>query len=588
MPETPLMHWQYPDEYQPDWYLGANGHVQLFTAIDYAVGNTSTVLNVKSFGALGDGTDDTVAIQAAINSIDPGNGFGYGNVIWFPAGRYRISNQLVIDRQCTLAGCGPSSHIMQDNAAANILFISAIGSPVTEAPYPDNSKQVTIRDLALSYETQGAPGTACIYSDPGGPAGLYGYMTYGNRFINLDISRGYDCIHFERGAYFTIDRCFISNATRYTIYIRNLTSPTSGDSRISNCLFIDRSPAGTQTQAHIFFRSGGGLSIVNCKGLWGNYFFDSDVESNTGTMNIANCSVGGNHGGMRFVGNSGVFIGLTVVGCGVDSEAPTPLTAIELVGQFQVVTIAGNNLYLSQDNGTGVKVGTGALGVNISGNQFMAYAGANQTGIDIGAGVQYVTIHGNAFHGTFTRRFVNLSSAAQVHYHDGTASFAMTSGDTATESNFTAIRDFNKVITIPADLMNFLGARIHVHMAGRLTSMAGAPGTIILAVNVHGVQYQAPLAIPMTASLSGQGWSIDSYLTVVATGVGGILQDGGGWVGIVGSNPSVISTSNMIPVDLTAAVTIRGSVQYSVANAANSANMTTALVTITPATHGTV
>lgn len=40
MPETPRMHWQYPDEYQADWYNTPNGHVQLFNQIDDSMADT--------------------------------------------------------------------------------------------------------------------------------------------------------------------------------------------------------------------------------------------------------------------------------------------------------------------------------------------------------------------------------------------------------------------------------------------------------------------------------------------------------------------------------------------------------------------
>ncbi|MFD5308321.1 glycosyl hydrolase family 28-related protein [Streptomyces ardesiacus] len=58
-------------------------------------------LNVKSasFGAVGDGTkDDTAAIQAAINAA------GYGGVVYFPKGVYRISQTLDLPRGVTLQG----------------------------------------------------------------------------------------------------------------------------------------------------------------------------------------------------------------------------------------------------------------------------------------------------------------------------------------------------------------------------------------------------------------------------------------------------------------------------------------------------
>lgn len=60
--------------------------------------------SVKDFGAVGNGsTDDTAAIQAAINSLTT----TYGGIVTFPPGRYKISAPIVVNRHgITLMGSG--------------------------------------------------------------------------------------------------------------------------------------------------------------------------------------------------------------------------------------------------------------------------------------------------------------------------------------------------------------------------------------------------------------------------------------------------------------------------------------------------
>ncbi len=58
-------------------------------------------LDVRQYGATGDGvTDDTAAIQAAINAASAGG----GGIVWLPTGTYLISDQLVTYANVVLAG----------------------------------------------------------------------------------------------------------------------------------------------------------------------------------------------------------------------------------------------------------------------------------------------------------------------------------------------------------------------------------------------------------------------------------------------------------------------------------------------------
>lgn len=69
------------------------------------------MVNVKNFGAIGDGiTDDTIAIQSAVNSAIAENG-----ILYFPAGTYMIGNTINISHGFN------SLRIQGENASATIL-----------------------------------------------------------------------------------------------------------------------------------------------------------------------------------------------------------------------------------------------------------------------------------------------------------------------------------------------------------------------------------------------------------------------------------------------------------------------------------
>lgn len=66
------------------------------------------VLNVKDYGAKGDGiTDDRLTIQAALNAAHDAG----GGIVFVPAGHYIVSKCIIVGDNCFLVGCGAGSVI---------------------------------------------------------------------------------------------------------------------------------------------------------------------------------------------------------------------------------------------------------------------------------------------------------------------------------------------------------------------------------------------------------------------------------------------------------------------------------------------
>jgi hypothetical protein len=90
------------------------------------------VINVKDFGAVGNiTTDDTAAIQAAINSV-PTTGKEGLTAIFFPTGEYRITASLtVVSRSVVFIGEGPMASIIRPQASVEYaLDIDTAGTPL--------------------------------------------------------------------------------------------------------------------------------------------------------------------------------------------------------------------------------------------------------------------------------------------------------------------------------------------------------------------------------------------------------------------------------------------------------------------------
>lgn len=90
-------------------------------------------VNVKTFNALGNGTnDDTAAIQAAINAVKP-----TGGKVFFPVGRYKVTSPLSLPSYVTLDGFGEKSEIFTLTDNINLI--------VSEV----NAEKCTVKNLKI-------------------------------------------------------------------------------------------------------------------------------------------------------------------------------------------------------------------------------------------------------------------------------------------------------------------------------------------------------------------------------------------------------------------------------------------------------
>jgi hypothetical protein len=234
--------------------------------------------NVLDFGAVGDGvTDDTTAIQAAINS-------GAKN-IYLPAGTYKTSATLLVSGSgITIYGDGIAGTILLPNLAV------AAGITIGGAASGDSSINTVCRDFTVS-RAAGTPPTDCVgilwtnfnygteintrctrhYYPRKITSNQYPpFITIGYRGYNLESDnavRAYALIEDVAGVYFSFCEFGRNGGEAYDpLYCIEITSEAN-DVNFESCSFIPRGPTPSGTSAAIGFvgytNTSGYITFIN-------------------------------------------------------------------------------------------------------------------------------------------------------------------------------------------------------------------------------------------------------------------------------------------------------------------------------------
>src|SRR5215217_17360 len=152
----------------PELLYGSKAETKYFELINAGAitdSGSSMYINVKTFGATGDGvTDDRLAIQNAIDSVPTG-----GAIVYFPRGDYAIGGTLTVPKDGTsLVGEGAGNRIgaTQNNIGTRIKAKAGISGSLILVQRTENDRPVhgvNIRDLAIDGNTTGTLVDGLIY-----------------------------------------------------------------------------------------------------------------------------------------------------------------------------------------------------------------------------------------------------------------------------------------------------------------------------------------------------------------------------------------------------------------------------------------
>ncbi len=195
-------------------------------------------LNVRSYGAVGDGaSDDTAACQKALNAAVS------GSTVFFPPGVYRITDWLKMNHPpaMTLLGAGPASEI--HSAAGGGLMIGTGGEP---------GGPVTVRQLKLT----GTPGATMKSAAPP-TGGIQVYGPAGTTVDNCDFADVSSAVFDAAPTQGTITRnCRVKGWARVAFFVEK-------NGQVTNCAIDqnDPNPSAGNT-SHAFYIHGTASNVL--------------------------------------------------------------------------------------------------------------------------------------------------------------------------------------------------------------------------------------------------------------------------------------------------------------------------------------
>lgn len=248
--------------------FGANAEYQTVQQ-----GFRNLFINVKSFGATGDGvTDDRDAINDAIQAAEDAG----GGCVYFPAGTYIIQSQVPLTSNLRLTGDGPASVIkvgasmpkMVDSsggAKTNIFYCSGPSGRTGG----DHTSFVATHDITI--DNLAFDGGLTNSASSGAPiASMVGYVIQIGTSAGLTLSwtstdsNYYENYRFKR---FTIRDCYFKNIPGSAIWVAN-----ARDVDISHNRFINMNTA-YYTSGGAIVSAGSAAEVRGCSGVRvvGNY-----------------------------------------------------------------------------------------------------------------------------------------------------------------------------------------------------------------------------------------------------------------------------------------------------------------------------
>jgi hypothetical protein len=335
-------------------------------------GAGQTWANVKRFGARGDGsTDDTAAIQKAIDSLAGKEGRPQGGTVYFPRGSYNVKRPLDADGSVGLVMQGDGS----PTPGYNFLPASVVtytGGAARSFISARSSNGFTVRGLALKYSSKEFEGSLIDLGHTSAKAIDSAYATFQDCLISgTSTTSAAALVSFRYAILSSVRNCHLGWGK---VGVKGRARGPEGNG-YANAIAIEGVTFDNFTTAAIM-NAGEGWSISD------SWFEGTDAG--TGGMPRAyydDLPKGAATFALSFTGNWFGDAG-AVKDAWIDSGPNTIINGLSLSGNF------------FSGGARAVSLKSNAQGISITGN----HLGTTRAGVDLGTAIKEgVSITGNSF-----------------------------------------------------------------------------------------------------------------------------------------------------------------------------------------------
>jgi hypothetical protein len=226
--------------------------------------------DVTAYGAIGDSvTDDRAAIIAARDAAY----LAGGGILFFPAGKFRISDSVLFNHSIRIVGITKSGGLVNSQnggvderdrlgpvEATTIIYVpDGKNGFVIDRSAGELKPNVVIEYLTMRSTVAAGTNTSGAFIKIKG-------MNQDADISNITFYGGWIQIEVESAFYQRISKCHFSAPAKAGIKTGNIIRTDTGDFSIDNCKFSS-GPFNTATNGTvgIWWYSGGGMRVINCK-----------------------------------------------------------------------------------------------------------------------------------------------------------------------------------------------------------------------------------------------------------------------------------------------------------------------------------